>query len=76
MERLIEKLNGKSALVRLIYQIVVIGMVFWMFCTVRDFPAVYVSKADAQLSKEELRSDMKHIYAKLDSIEQHLRNKR
>lgn len=76
MDRLMEKINGKSALVRLVYQIVVIGMVFWMFCQVRDFPAIYVSKADAQLSKEELRSDMKHIYAKLDSIEQHLRAKK
>ena len=75
MERLMERLNGKSMLVRLVYQIVVIGLVFWMFCQVRDFPSVYVSRADAQISKEELRQDMKHIYAKLDSIETHLRNK-
>ena len=71
-----QRLNGKSLIIQAVFQIVVVAILFWMFCTVRDFPALYVSKADAQISKEELRSDMKHIYAKLDSIEQHLRNKR
>jgi hypothetical protein len=70
-----EKINGRAVIVRLIYQVVVIGMVFWMFCQVRDFPAIYVSKAEAQITRAEQRQDMKNIYDKLDSIETHLRNK-
>ena len=70
-----QRLNGKSLIIQAVFQIVVVAILFWMFCIVRDFPALYVSKADAQISKEELRQDMKQIYFKLDSIETHLRNK-
>ena len=76
MEKLLAKLNnGGGILVRIFYEVVIVCVILWMFCQVRDFPAVYVSKADAQIQKQEQKGEFDRLYIKLDSIEQFLRRR-
>jgi len=76
LEKLIAKLNnGGGILVRIFYEIVIVCIVLWMFCQVRDFPSVYVSKADAQIAKQEQKGEFDRLYIKLNDIETYLRSK-
>lgn len=76
MERILSALNGKAPIVRVVYQIFIIGIIFWMFCSIRDFPAQYTTKAEAQIIKQEIRHDMDRVFVKLESIESYLRDKK
>ena len=75
VEKFLSKLNNGSALVKIFYEIVVVLVILWMFIQVRDFPAVYVSKAEAQLQKQEQKCEFDRLYAKLNDIESYLRAK-
>ena len=76
MEKLLSKLNnGGGLLVRIFYEIVIVCVILWMFCQIRDFPAVYVTKADAQIQKQEQKGEFDRLYSKLDDIERYLRSK-
>jgi hypothetical protein len=76
MNSLLEKLNGQAIYVRVFYEVVVVCAVIWVFCQVRDFPTVYVTKAEANIQKQELRTDLDRLYNKLDEIEVWLRRER
>jgi len=76
MDKLLARLNnGGSILVKIFYEVVIVCVILWMFCQVRDFPAVYVTKADAQIQKQEQKSEFDRLYSKLDDIERFLRGK-
>ena len=73
MDKLLRNINGGAVLIRIFYEIVVVLVVLWMFTQVRDFPAVYLTRADAQTLKEELRCEFGRVNTKLDNIEAYLR---
>ena len=74
VDRILKGMNGHGAMfIRVFYEIVVVLVVLWMFTQVRDFPVVYLTRADAQTLKEELRCEFSRLNTKLDDIERYLR---
>jgi hypothetical protein len=75
LKKLRDKLNGNLPLV--VQAIVLTGILFWMFCQVRDLPATYVTKAEYQAEQANISRSLEKMDAKVDDIHRFLmgRNK-
>jgi len=65
-----EKINGNlSGIVQLL---IVTGILFWMFCQVRDFPNTYVTKAEYQAMQADIAHSLEKMDGKIDDIHKFL----
>jgi hypothetical protein len=51
------------------------GILFWMFCQVRDMPAAYVMKAEYQQDKQQISEKIDKVNDKLDKLLFYVANK-
>lgn len=73
LQKLLQRLNGNAIYVRLVFELVVVGMLLWTFFQVRDLPANYCSRSEAKEIKQDLQDSIGRVMTKLDSIETYLR---
>lgn len=78
IQKLRQKLNGNlSEILKLIIITLIVG---WMFCQVRDIPAVYVTKTELSKSMDQMKQDREkqfdRIFSKLNDIEGYLREQK
>lgn len=77
MAKIVEKLNGNAVLIKIAIELFVVGIIFWQFCVVRDFPSTYMAKAEASQQHEQIKQDnnrqLDRIYSEIKSINEYLR---
>jgi len=64
------KINGNMP--QVIQAIIITGILFWMFCQVRDLPATYVTKAEYQTGQQEIAKSIGGMDKKIDDIHYYL----
>jgi len=80
----LKRLNGHLSIAALVLNLIIIGVFFWTFCAVRDFPATFVTKAEAQIQYENIKKEqarqqeqydkqLTRIYQELSQINIYLR---
>lgn len=70
LKKLRDKLNGNMPAV--IQAIVLTGILFWMFCQVRDLPATYVTKAEYRAEQAQITHSLEKMDGKIDDIHKFL----
>ena len=88
MPKNIESLENASWAIKALWNVLIIGVIFWMFCSWRDIPAVYQTKAEAkeqaaivqQLNKEQydgmllmMNRQFDRVFLRLDKLNDSLR---
>lgn len=64
LKRIREKLNGNFE--KIVEVLIIGGMLFWMFCQVRDVPATYLTKAEYKQDKVNLEETLNTRFDKTD----------
>lgn len=66
LQKLRAKLNGNIE--KVVEVLIIGGIIFWMFCQVRDLPATYVTKADSATEHAKLETALGNMDKKITDI--------
>lgn len=66
MQRLRDCLNGYTG--EVIKLVIIGGVLLWLFCQVRDLPAIYITKSDHAAQQEIIREGLNRLDGKVDNI--------